>query len=229
MKGLDINIEYERVFGASHYPNIIEEDVEYRKLRKEIIETPPIYHPLKNLPFEGVEDYSTKRIFENHEAKKKIHNTKIFDILIAIRNHATDAILGILTSLGNEEVIKKDSLPISYPEETNHIFWLIMPKRCRAYGYLDKKTKNFYIGTGSLISLIVDGNYIPSSSYRNRQKLIDKYGTKTGIYIKLKKDVKCRSAIAAARYVTGSMVNLDLWQDNEGKTLFEIYPEVLSR
>ncbi|WP_280120884.1 DUF4357 domain-containing protein [Sangeribacter muris] len=110
-----------------------------------------------------------------------------------------------------------------------HIFWITIFGRCKAYGYLDKESKNFYIGTDSLISTKDNNEYIATSSYRNRHRLIKNYGIPTNNYIKLKKDVKCRSAVAAARYVVGATVDLDLWKDASGRTLYDIYPEIFFR
>lgn len=160
--------------------------------------------------------------------EQKPGNTDLYDVIVGIRNHVTTIITGILSVLGGYKQATETS-QFTNPSKNNHVFWITKAGRCRAYGYFDKETKNFYIGVGSLISIIDDSDYIASSSYRNRHRLIDKYGVNIGNYVKIKKDVKCRTAVAAARYTLGAMVNLDLWKDSQGKTLYEVYPDYFFR
>lgn len=203
MAQFDINTEYERIFGISNYPTLYEsEDKDYEQLRQQIIETAPPSYSFSNLPFED------------------IYNISDNDCLF--------------TSLDDIEAIPQktynDYLSVEIKTQVHsHIFWVTIFGRCKAYGYLDKESKNFYIGTDSLISIKDDNDYVATSSYRNRHRLIKNFGIPTNNFFKLKKDVKCRSAVAAARYVVGATVDLDIWKDAQGRTLYDIYPDLFFR
>lgn len=225
MSQQDINIEYERIFGVVHYPTLFDsDDVEYNKLRKEIVDTPQLFLSTEILPFEDIDDIHIEQGFESHSSQIT-YNTDINKIVKGIQNHTAKILTGILSLLGGGvqfNSIPHNILPSQYH---NHIFWITKAGRCKAYGYFDKESGNFYIGEGSLISAVDDIDYMNTSSYRNRHRLIEKYGICTEHYVKVKKDVKCRTAVAAARYVLGATVNLDLWLDSNGKNLYEVYPE----
>lgn len=224
----DINIEYERIFGVVHYPTLFNmEDLEYSELRKEIIDAPRVFRLQENLPFENILDFSSEQDIKESRtcSKQNCCNIGIYDIVVGIRNHAIKTIEGILSVLSGGNQPYEPPLVGNLSNYHKHIFWITKAGRCKVYGYIDKETKNFYIGAGSLISAIEDFDYFTTSSYRNRRRLIDKYGVHIENYVKIKKDVKCRTAVAAARYALGAMVNLDLWKDSQGKTLYEVYPE----
>lgn len=231
MEQQDLNAEYGRIFGVVHYPTLFDkDDSAYSELRKEIIDTPRLFTSTNKLPFESIYDFSIEQEIDCNRdyLEQKPGNTDLYDVIVGIRNHVTTIITGILSVLGGYKQATETS-QFTNPAKNNHVFWITKAGRCRAYGYFDKETKNFYIGVGSLISIIDDSDYIASSSYRNRHRLIDKYGVNIGNYVKIKKDVKCRTAVAAARYTLGAMVNLDLWKDSQGKTLYEVYPDYFFR
>lgn len=231
MEQQDLNAEYERIFGVVHYPTLFEtDDSAYSELRKEIIDTPRLFTSTSKLPFESICDFSIEQEIDCQRdyLEQKHCNTDIYDVVVGIRNHTTAIITSILSVLGGYKQANEKSLSPNKSKNV-HIFWITKSSRCRAYGYFDKETKNFYIGVGSLISIIDDSDYIASSSYRYRHRLIDKYGVNIGNYFKIMKDVKCRTAVAAARYTLGAMVNLDLWKDSQGKTLYEVYPDYFFR
>lgn len=235
MQTYDVNTEYERIFGTSNYPTLYElQDKEYLQLRQQIIGTAPLSYLSSKLPFEDIYD-----AVENEELMSRslevctdsqlvcTDELSCYNVVIGLRNYVVDLLTGILSSLSSHSP-KNLSVEINNNVD-KHMFWVSIVGRCRAYGYLDKNSKNFYIGAESLISVKDDSDYIATSSYRNRHRLIEKYGTLTDNYFKLKKDVKCRSAVAAARYVVGATVNLDLWKDAQGKSLYDTYPEIFFR
>lgn len=231
MEQFDINIEYERVFGISNYPTLYDaQDEEYKGLRTQIIWTGPVPYLSSKLPFEDIysmgENSCINKSLDVNITQKLTLNDDLscYSVVAGIRNHTVDLLLGILSSLG-AELLKNNSVEI-ITHANRHLFWLTMRGRCNAYGYLDKDSKNFYIGTNSLVSIKDDNDYITTSSYRNRHRLIGKYGMLKNNYFRLTKDIKCRSAVAAARYVVGATVGLDLWKDIKGRTLYEVYPEI---
>ena len=235
MTQFDINTEYEQIFGISNYPTLYEsEDEEYKQLRQQIIETAMPSYSFSSLPFEGIynirENDCLDTSSDDIESIPQItynDHLSCYHVVAGIRNYTVNLLMGILSCLSGKLT---HNLSVEIKTQVNrHIFWITIFGRCKAYGYLDKESKNFYIGTDSLISTEDNNEYIATSSCRNRHRLIKNYGIPTNNYIKLKKDVKCRSAVAAARYVVGATVDLDLWKDASGRTLYDIYPEIFFR
>lgn len=222
---MDIHIEYERIFGSVQYPTLYDmNDEEYQVLRQEIIDTSPLTYSKNKLPFEDISSTTADRsvlLAEPWHNDYSIRQTTPIDIVNSLYNNSIGKICGLLTTLGGSQI--NHTTEVEPLNTGRHLFWINVLGRCKAYGYFDECTKNFYIGTNSLISISDDPEYLYTSSYRNRHRLIDKYSDKVGRYYKILKDVKCRSAVAAARYVLGSMVDADLWVDSQGRTLYEIY------
>ncbi len=232
MTQFDINAEYERIFGTSDYPTLYESE-EYDQLRRQIIKTAPSAYAFSKLPFEDIYEIHDNECLDNaldiNTISPEAYNNHLscHNVVAGIRNYTVNLLMGILSRLSGK-LPQNISVEIKTPFN-RHIFWITMNGRCKAYGYLDKESKNFYIGANSLISTKDDNEYVATSSYRNRHRLIKKYGILTGNYFKLKKDVKCRSAVAAARYVAGAHVDLNLWKDAHGRTLYDIYPDLFFR
>jgi len=230
----DLNAEYERIFGVVHYPTLYEsEDEDYMQLRQQIIGIAPVLYSSLKLPFEDIynsrdNDHLGKSWDIGTSPQISYNNHPPYcHVVTSVRNHVNNLLTGILSRL-SANLPKILSVEIK-TQVNRQIFWITIDGRCRAYGYLDKESKNFYIGINSLISTKDDNDYVATSSYRNRHRLIEKYGIRTNNYFKLKKNVKCRSAVAAARYVVGATVDLDLWKDAQGRTLYDIYPEIFFR
>lgn len=100
MSQQDINIEYERIFGVVHYPTLFDsDDVEYNKLRKEIVDTPQLFLSTEILPFEDIDDIHIEQGFESHSSQIT-YNTDINKIVKGIQNHTAKILTGILSLLG---------------------------------------------------------------------------------------------------------------------------------
>lgn len=235
MTQFDINTEYEQIFGISNYPTLYESEDEeykttastdYRDSHAIIFILKPTIEDIYNIHENDCLDNSSDDIKAIPKITYNDH-LSCYHVVAGIRNYTVNLLMGILSCVSGKLT---HNLSVEIKTQVNrHIFWITIFGRCKAYGYLDKESKNFYIGTDSLISTKDNNEYIATSSYRNRHRLIKNYGIPTNNYIKLKKDVKCRSAVAAARYVVGATVDLDLWKDASGRTLYDIYPEIFFR
>lgn len=107
-----------------------------------------------------------------------------------------------------------------------HLFQIIVDGRCKAWGYFETETNNFYICKGSLVSKTEDAEYLGTTSCKARVRFLDKacldYGNS---YYVVKKDTKCKSASAAACYVLGRTVTYTEWVDDNNKFLKDYYPQ----
>ena len=111
-------------------------------------------------------------------------------------------------------------------KEERHLFYIIEEDVCKAEGYYDPSSKYFYISKGSLVAKESDILYASSQSGLSRVHFLDKACTLRNNYYLVKKDAKCRSAVAAACYVLGQFAGFEIWKDAKGKSLKEIYPSV---
>lgn len=224
----DIDIEYEKIYGQRNYPTIFgDTDDEYIKFRQHIIDTPRIYASSSKLPFEDIYDaYNIVKDIglELNTAGSNYENINSYDIINALYSHTANILTGILSTLGGNTLFNTSFE--SGEEATKHIFWITVSGKCNAYGYLRKDTREFYIGEGAKYN---EKEYLKTLSFKNRKKMIDKYGINTGIYIKLKRDVKCPNPIEAAKYVLGASVNMDLWKDSDNKNLYDVFPDIFFR
>lgn len=245
----DVNTEYERIFGTCDYPNLYDtEDEEYRQLRMEITGTPRLSYSTSRLPFEdiyapleaadSIPEWNFEDTYDHPAETDSILDWEIpfwaepnykkgvsSRCSSAPQRKVANILSGILSALA-ARAQERTAVETDNTTADRHIFKLLIPGRCKAEGYFEKETKRFYILAGSLISLDDESEYMSSSSYRNRQRIINKCGLFTENYIRLDKNVKCRSAVAAARYVVGDFVNMDLWKDSKGRTLYDVYPEL---
>ncbi len=98
------------------------------------------------LPFESIYDFSIEQEIDCNRdyLEQKPGNTDLYDVIVGIRNHVTTIITGILSVLGGYKQATETS-QFTNPSKNNHVFWITKAGRCRAYGYFDKETKNFYI------------------------------------------------------------------------------------
>lgn len=220
-----IDAEYERIFGVSSYPNLYDSnDEEYNRLRQEIITAPRVRYNPKCLPC----DDNNKSFKVNQKPETDIQRRNGISDTNRKQENSINCTASKITSLVDGIIVNQ---PLKKPtiDTQKHIFWLIKAGRCKAFGYFERDTKNFYIREGSLISIQDDYDYVGTSSYRNRHRIIDKNGIQVGNFIKIKKDTKCRSALTAACYVVGATVSATLWLDENGKSLNDIYPEYYFR
>ncbi len=111
-------------------------------------------------------------------------------------------------------------------KKQRHFFYIKEKDVCKAEGYYDPSSKYFYISKGSLVAKESDIVYASSQSGLSRVRFLDKVCILKNNYFIVKKDAKCRSAVAAACYVLGQFAGFEKWKDAEGKSLNEIYPGV---
>ena len=163
-----------------------------KQLRQQIIETATPSYSFSSLPFEDIYNIHENDCLDNSsddiKAIPKItynDHLSCYHVVAGIRNYTVNLLMGILSCVSGKLT---HNLSVEIKTQVNrHIFWITIFGRCKAYGYLDKESKNFYIGTDSLISTKDNNEYIATSSYRNRHRLIKNYGIPTNNYIKLKK------------------------------------------
>lgn len=222
----DIDIEYENIFGVKYHPSIFENSKEeYSNFRQYIIDTPRVYATSSKLPFEDIHDVVIPVVEVVSDLKLPEHNYEninISNVIFGLHAHIVNVLTGILSTLSGNTLY---SISKGHEKELNkHIFWITIRGKCNAYGYFNGDTGEYCIGEGSLISKYNEKEYANTLSSKNRKKIIDKYGINTGIYIKLKSEIKCPTPSEAAQYVLGASVNMDLWKDSDNKNLYDVFP-----
>lgn len=109
--------------------------------------------------------------------------------------------------------------------EQKHLFYIFEKDVCKAQGYLDPKSKYFFIKRNSLVCKEADLKYASSESGKSRLRFLDKACRLKDNFYVVTKDAKCRSAAAAACYVLGRKAEFLIWRDSTGKSLQEVYPD----
>lgn len=226
----NVNDEYVRVFGEETRPTLFDSDDEsYNALRQNIMDSSVISLKTGRLPFEEVTSHlmyiREKRIDDKNNAlsriQESIENQHYASNTLSRTNNNlkqktkenqiyVNGMLGqLMTALiQNAKTEKHQHVQV---ETKKHIYWLLEEGRCRAYGFFDVSNNSFYIGANSLISDKDNPEYLNTSSYRSRQRIIQKFGQRVNGYIRLNKDVKCRSSASAACYVLGRMAYSHSW------------------
>ena len=136
-----------------------------------------------------------------------------------------------------EQSVPKKTRDTSEPREgENLIFHLKKAGVYKANGYYDTTENAFYLMRGSFfncnLGLLLDKTVLGEA----RDRFIKTYCRDIGIYYLLTKNVKLLPSIAAS-YVIGEKVEAEVWETedgkhlydfypNEGKLLYDIYPEV---
>lgn len=105
-----------------------------------------------------------------------------------------------------------------------HVFYIERSGVCRASGYLEEDSKQFFIQKGSLVSKESDVVYASSQSGKARLRFLDKACVSKSHNYYVSKDAKCRSASAAACYVLGRKADFTEWKDDKGRSLEDVYP-----
>lgn len=108
---VDINEQYEKIFGKEHRPNIFsEDDAEYSALLKEIISAKRVYNPRKLYPFSKVElvsyeDFTRMTIVKEMEKKGQ----RIFYIKRYVGEKLSVYAAGYFDSASSEFVVLRES------------------------------------------------------------------------------------------------------------------------
>lgn len=204
--GGDVNVEYEKLFGAAKRVNLFESEEEYDELRQYIIAQPRETYLTTEFPFDGIVLPIVERNLKIDERKKTI-------------------ISKILTSL--QEKLKSNLTPknVTEPVSNKHLFFIKEKGSCDAKGYYDEKTKFFYICKDSLVSYDTDLIYLANDTEKAREKFLKKICEEENGFYRVVRDAKCRSASAAACYVLGYLSDQSPWKDSEGKMLSEVYSD----
>lgn len=225
MKDDSVNIEFIKIFGGSQKFSLYDkDDEEYNSILQLITTTNSNKFNHSKLPFDDIEAILTdheQKIINNelHKNDYNLHNkyNLISNIISALKIKKID-----FESI--ECIDKNDIDDNAIPDlKKHHTFSLSIQDRCYAFGYYCEDTKNFFICKNSLISKYEDLDYTFTSSSTQRQKIIAKWCDERKLYIKVLKDIKCRSAYSAACYVIGGKADVNLWKDKNGKTLHDIY------
>jgi hypothetical protein len=112
--------------------------------------------------------------------------------------------------------------------DTDHVFYIYENdtpfRQCNAIGRYDPLAKCFVLLQGSLLSLDVDSSFRYSAGEMQRRIFIQKNCMRNGDGYYLKKDTICSTPDQAASYVLGKVANgKDVWMDDAGNTLAEVY------
>ena len=202
----DVNVEYEKLFGAAKRVNLFDSEEKYDELRQYIISQPHETNVPKGLPFDGI-------VLPIVERKPRIEERKCY------------LICKILTSLLEKR--KPNLTPIKVTESVpnRHLFFIKENGVCDAMGYYDEKSKFFYICKDSLVSYDTDLLYLINDTENAREYFLKKICQEEKGFYRVVRDAKCRSASAAACYVLGYLSDQSFWIDSEGKKLSEVYPD----
>lgn len=112
--------------------------------------------------------------------------------------------------------------------EGKHLFYIVKVGRCIAKGFLASGTSCFYICKDSLVSKEEDSEYVGTISAKARKRFLDYVCQEEEHYYRVSKDVKCKTASAAACYVLGMSATYTAWVDVRGKCLEDFYPDLFS-
>ena len=208
--GWDVNVEYEKLFGAAKRVNLFESEEEYDELWQFIIAQPQETYLTNELPFDGI-------VLPIVEKKPRIEERK------------KALISKSLTSL--QEKHKSDLTPPKIVEPVipnKHLFFIKENGVCDAKGYYDEKKQFFFICKDSLVSYDTDLIYLINDTENARENFLKKICEEEKGFYRVVRDAKCRSASAAACYVLGYLSDQSFWKDSEGKMLSEVYPDDFS-
>jgi hypothetical protein len=235
---IDINIQYEQIFGREERPNIFKPDDEgYIALRREILASKREVVENKELPFSGINIIPCGEINEitlplyNHNNLRKTDSevsvdkthlknvssrlqTKICEIISALRDRAERSMVRIRRTVKDET-----------QSNTQRLFYIIRndKKVCYAIGCFDADNKKFILQAGSIIAFYADSLYDMSMAGTSRARFIARYCSKDETGYRLKKDYTFDSPDDAASYVLGRTANgWSEWIDEDGNTLYSI-------
>ncbi len=211
---LDINGEYEKLFGSAKRVNLFETEEEYNELRQYIMSEPQVTYITDMLPFEGIE----LPIIEEKPKRKRnrVKDSMIVDILASLIRKRADILTAIVTSLQNKKTGKSDKL----------LFFIKEKGVCEARGYYDEEQKFFYVCKDSLVSYDTDIIYMVNDNEKARDRFLKEVCEEANGYYRVIRDAKCRSASAAACYVLGYQSDQNRWKDSDGRLLSDVYPHV---
>lgn len=202
--GWDVNVEYEKLFGAAKRVNLFDSEEDYYELRKFIADQPQEPIIANCLPFEGV-------VISREERKQKRERIK--------------------KTLFIEETHKVAQTPpndskLLIPDK--HLFFIKEEGVCDAKGYYNEELKYFFICKDSLVSYDTDLFYMINDTENARGNFLKKICEEENGYYRVVRDAKCRSASAAACYVLGYTSDHTCWIDSEGRMLSDVYPEIFT-
>lgn len=202
---LNINKEYEKLFGAAKRINLFDSEAEYDELRQYIITQPQETYQSKELPFQDILISTVERKSVIEEKKEHLICEILADLQFKNKVNSSSQII-------NNSVCSD-----------KHLFYIKKSGICDAKGYYDEKTKFFYICKDSLVSYDTDIIYISNDSEKARENFLKKICEEEKGYFRVVKDAKCRSASAAASYVLGCHSDQNCWKDSEGRMLSDVY------
>lgn len=155
----------------------------------------------------------TKKRLEPQKSKQSATIKK------AITENKRKTLIGEIVSMVAHHIEKMSSSHIFYINENRNPIC-----RCNAIGRYDPLAKCFVLLQGSLLSLEVDSSYRYSAGEMQRRIFVQKNCIKKCDGYHLKKDTICSTPSQAASFVLGKIASgKDVWIDDAGKTLGEVY------
>ena len=103
------------------------------------------------------------------------------------------------------------------PRKITHVFNIEITGKCRVVGYYDDEDNRFVVKKGSCFRDSVDPDFDVKPLGESRRRFIEAACMKSGPYLEVIKDTKCKSATAAASYIMGYEASYSLWKDNNGQ------------
>lgn len=215
---LDIDKEYERIFGKKERSNIFgPDDDEYNNFRKEIIVSKREYNLEKTLPFNDIKVVPQHSISIQNEYHDSLnHEVSLYKSLLL------GNIIAMLKNRVNTFV--SETCCCHTLTSAKHLFYIKKQGVCDATGFYEEKTDSFYIGKDSLINASLAVKNTKSTIYKYREDFIYNSCVREGEYYRVLRDTKCISASNAACILLGKITMYSIWIDGEGKLLNDYYP-----
>lgn len=227
---IDINKQYEEIFGREQRPNIFAPDDEgYASLRQEILDAEREYNSEGVLPFNGL----IVPFYEDNDVSGTGGNTELWSSYYVV-NENTDSCINIANVVDNllsnadlVEMLKGIENSQKQKEEgSSHQLFFIKrisserEKFCNAFGYYDESTKKFVLQAGSILAT-GSGSLLTTMS---RCVFLQKHCTKVSQGYRLEQDCVFDAPSTAAGYVLGRSANgWKEWKDCNGNTLDFVY------
>lgn len=191
---VDINTEYERIFGTVTRPTLYEpDDADYLALRQFIIEEPKLDCDEGYIPFKDI-------CFYKHEKIKTLTPEKSKQISKTVKSPAS----------------QKISQPVQHSRP--NIYTLRIDGLCNASGHFDQATGLFIVMRNSSFLCKVTDRFASSPIGVARQRFIETSCQKQRDRYIVKEDTVCKSASAAASYLLGKISSVNCWKlDNPVK------------
>lgn len=184
---LDINEEYEKVFGKESHENIFSpDDEEYQIIRQSIVDAKRVFDFKRSLPFDGIRLYPYEDFLRNEIAREASSNGyRIFYIRKYLGGKLTTYAAGYFNSITSCFVVLKGAFFNSteyYASLIRHVAPYIRMKLSKNYLYNNgvlTQRKDWAFDSASLAASYILGYKTTFREWRDdRSKTLDAYYTK---------------------------------------------------